>query len=306
MKNKLCVLILLLIGCGAQLSAQNNYTFPQFGKETVRFIKQPSKWRGDDYLRIGMLSAGTGLLMLADRPIRDAVRKDQRYDKSAPIVLGRMYGGILSPVTFFSCFAGYSLIAHDLKARKIAYEIGQASLYAGAINIALKIAIGRARPNVGEGAGTFRPFHSLIGNEYHSFPGGHVTAATTISTVLSRNVKPTWLKILVYAPVALTFTSRVYQDWHWTSDCFAGAAFGYFIGTWVVDQHEQAVPAGTPTGANEIKAPSISLKLIRNLNIGFGQASYVTESRAWDTGSRRPVKTEQRIYLTFDASKIKL
>jgi ribosomal protein S19 len=71
-------------------------------------------------------------------------------------------------------------------------------------------------------------------------PGGHSTAAFVISTILSRNVNPVWLKILVYVPAVLTITSRVYQGFHWTSDDLVGAAFGYFIATWVVDKHEKA------------------------------------------------------------------
>jgi membrane-associated phospholipid phosphatase len=69
-------------------------------------------------------------------------------------------------------------------------------------------------------------------------PGGHNVAAFVLSTVISRNVEPTWLKAVAYIPAALTFVSRVYQDKHWTSDDFLGAVLGYFVATWVVDQHE--------------------------------------------------------------------
>ena len=85
-------------------------------------------------------------------------------------------------------FGLYSVIAKDITARKIAYEIGQASLYAGGINYALKFAIGRARPNLNLGAGKYRPFYSPFKEDYHSMPGGHSTAAFVISTVLSRNI----------------------------------------------------------------------------------------------------------------------
>ena len=70
-------------------------------------------------------------------------------------------------------------------------------------------------------------------------PGGHCVIGFALSTVLSRNAGPLWLKGLAYVPAALTFVSRVYQDRHWTSDELLGASFGYFIATWVVDQHEQ-------------------------------------------------------------------
>jgi membrane-associated phospholipid phosphatase len=69
-------------------------------------------------------------------------------------------------------------------------------------------------------------------------PSGHSTVAFVISTVLSRNAKSPVLKVLAYLPVAFTMVSRVYQDQHWTSDVFAGAALGYFVADWVVDQHE--------------------------------------------------------------------
>ena len=125
-----------------------------------------------------------------------------------------------------------------MSTRKIAYEIGQASLYTGAIVLTLKSIIGRARPHDNEGRATYHPF-TLTGDDYHSLPGGHTATAMVISTVLSRNVEPTWLKILVYLPAVITPISRVYQDWHWTSDNVLGGAIGYFVATWVVDMHEQ-------------------------------------------------------------------
>jgi membrane-associated phospholipid phosphatase len=69
-------------------------------------------------------------------------------------------------------------------------------------------------------------------------PSGHSTVAFILSTVLSRNVDSPVLKVIACLPAVLTFASRVYQDQHWTSDTFVGAAIGYFVATWVVDQHE--------------------------------------------------------------------
>jgi membrane-associated phospholipid phosphatase len=149
-----------------------------------------------------------------------------------------MWGELYTPVVLFSGFTIHSLIADDITTRKIAYEIGQASIYAGAVTYLLKTAIGRARPYMDEGTTSFHPFSSILIQDYHSLPSGHATAAFVLSTVLSRNAKPVWLKVFAYVPAALTLVSRVYQDKHWVSDEFLGAAFGYFIATWVVDQHE--------------------------------------------------------------------
>jgi membrane-associated phospholipid phosphatase len=241
MKHKIYLLLLVIIMCESSLFGQLQYTFPQFWHETGDFIKTPGNWQGSDWLKLGLVGAGSILIMeTIDQPIRTLALKDPSYYKTAPMVFGRMWGELYSPVVLFSGFAAYSLIANDIGSRKIAYEIGQASLYAGAINYLLKLAIGRARPYMDEGKTSFRPFTSFFNINNQSFPGGHSTAAFVISTVLSRNAKPTWLKVLAYLPAVLTFVSRIYQDQHWTSDDFAGAACGYFIATWVVDHHENS------------------------------------------------------------------
>ncbi|HCA79655.1 MAG TPA: hypothetical protein DEP53_07975 [Bacteroidetes bacterium] len=234
--------------CGSSLSAQEpasqdtvrarKYNLSEFGHETVRYFIQPTKWHGGDWLRLGVISGATFLSMQADQPVRDAMlRNSGRYYRSVPIEGGRMYGELYSPVVFFVGFAAHSLIANDKSTRKIAYEIGQASLYTGAIVLTMKSIIGRARPHDNEGRASYRPF-TFIGDDYHSLPGGHTATAMVISTVLSRNVGPTWLKVLVYVPAFVTAYSRIYQDWHWTSDDLLGGAIGYFIADWVVDLHE--------------------------------------------------------------------
>jgi len=260
--HKFYLSLLLTLLCGSSLFAQSptlqdslqrlKYTFSQFGNETWEFIKQPTKWDGGDWLKIGLISAATFLVIeTADQPARDAVLRDGKYDanglfipesqkyyKSVPIEFGRMWGELYAPVVLFGGFALHSLIMDDIGTRKIAYEIGQASLYAGAVTFLLKTAIGRARPYMEEGKTSFHPFSSLLIQDYHSIPGGHTTAAFVLSTVLSRNAKPVWLKVLAYVPAVLTFVSRVYQDKHWASDDLFGGALGYFIATWVVDIHE--------------------------------------------------------------------
>lgn len=265
--NRCVQILVLMFLIGSPLRAQSPepelaeqplpYSFSQFGRETWLFVKQPANWTVGDVLELGLVAGGVYLLMeTADQPIRDAVQGNQRYYKSFPIEFGRMWGDLSAPVVLFGGFALHSLITGDQKTRKIGYEIGQASLYAGAITYILKSIIGRARPYMNEGATSFQPFSSLFINDYHSMPGGHTTAGMVLSTVISRNVEPTWLKVVAYIPAALTFFSRIYQDKHWASDDLAGAALGYFIATWVVDQHE-GVPAAI--GMSSVTPFSVSI-----------------------------------------------
>jgi hypothetical protein len=261
MRRRICSLLLLIITCGVSLFAQdlvsrnsilensalrepgeqNNYNLSQFGNETWNFIKQPAGWDGSDWLKVGLTGAGTFLILEeADQPIREAVLRDHRYELSVPIESGRVWGEVYTPAIIFSGFAIHSWVTGDIRTRKIAFEFAQALLYGGGLNLLIKTVVGRPRPYTNEGPRSFHPFGGfsfLQGNQ--SFPGGHCVCAFAMSTVLSRNVRPLWLKGLVYLPSALTFVARVYQDKHWTSDDFIGAAIGYFSATWVVDQHEQ-------------------------------------------------------------------
>jgi membrane-associated phospholipid phosphatase len=260
MRHKILLSVLVLIICESSLFAQNKYDFSQFGRETGDFVKQPTKWDGSDWLRLGVMGGAAFLTMQVDQSIRDAVLKDnKRYYYSIPIEAGRMYGELYSPVVFFAGFAAHSLITNNMSSRKIAYEIGQASLYTGAITLLLKTAIGRARPYMDEGTSSYRPFSSLL-DRYHSFPGGHTATAFVISTVLSRNVHPTWLKILVYLPAVITPISRVYQDQHWMSDNVFGGALGYFVAKWVADIHERNDKQDPGTSST----PLINLSFVLN------------------------------------------
>ena len=230
--------LFVLIISASSLSAQNKYDLPQFWNETGNFIRQPGRWDKNDWLKFALMSTGSFILIqVADQQARDLALEDRSFLNSIPIEAGRIYGELYSPVVFFVGFAAHSLIANDRSTRKVAYEIGQAALYTGAITYILKVAFGRARPYMNEGADSYHPFS--FADDYHSFPGGHTATAFLISTVLSRNAGPTWLKILAYVPAAITPISRIYEDKHWVSSNFFGATLGFFVAKWVVDTHER-------------------------------------------------------------------
>ena len=97
--------------------------------------------------------------------------------------------------------------------------------------------MGRSRPYTGEGAFEYRgwQFYKL---ESTSLPSGHATTAFAMSTVLSRQLRNTYATIGLYSVATLTSISRVYQDFHWISDTFLGAAIGTLVGEAVVRIHQ--------------------------------------------------------------------
>src|ERR1035437_5870805 len=260
MRRTLLLPALLLIGAVSPASEQLTYDFPQFWRETGTFASGPFNWQTQDWVNVSLVGVGTLFALQADQTVRKQVLANRDYYNA--FEPGRMYGELYSPPIFFSAFAAYSLVANDTRARKIAYEIGQSSLYAAGIVLAAKIIVGRSRPNVSDSEKSFLPFRIFsLGDDYHSFPSGHTAVAFVLSTVLSRNIQPLWGKILAYAPAMYTAASRVYQNFHWTSDVFAGAFIGYFVAKWAVDLHERGNAGAGASSAMKGSAfdPSSSL-----------------------------------------------
>jgi len=230
--------IVILIVLAGNSFAQNNYNLQQFKNESLDFVKQPTKWESNDWLKLGLVGAATFLAMQADQPVRDEFMKDRSFNKSVPIEFGRMWGEVYTPIAIAGAFGLHGLLAKDNSTKKIGYEIIQTTIYAGAITTALKLALGRARPFTNEGSKSFGKI-SLFDDSFHSLPSGHVTIAFSVSTVLAKNAKSDLVKILCYVPAVLTAVSRVYQDKHWVSDVFLAGVIGYSVGSWVTSRHEE-------------------------------------------------------------------
>lgn len=273
--KKILLLLMMSILCGSSIFAQNSalqdsiqpnkYNFSQFASETWSFIKQPTKWDGSDWLRIGLLGAGTFLMMQADEPIRRFINHDIKYAKSFPLEFGDMWGELYFTELLFGGFTLYALYNGDKTAHKIAFEIAQAAVYTFYINGSLKYIIGRARPYLNQGNQTYVPFSEYTNPDHQSLPGGHTGIVMALTTVLSRNAKPVWLKVLAYVPAALSILGRVYLDKHWISDVFLGGAIGYLTATWVVDQHEKPVE-------NNINKSQLGIRSINIQPFVFGDS----------------------------------
>lgn len=213
------------------------YSIPQFLNETFLFIKQPTKWIGTDWLKLGIVAATAMAVMPFDERITNSTQGHQRYYYSAPIEGGRIYGEWYSIAGVAGAFGFYGLFAHDTAAKKITIELIQAGLYSELVTEVLKVVIGRTRPVRSNDAFTYHPL-TLINYNFHSMPSGHTTSAFALSTVMSRHAKSTVVKILAYIPAGFTMFSRIYQHQHWLSDELPAAAIGFAAGNWVVDLHE--------------------------------------------------------------------
>jgi membrane-associated phospholipid phosphatase len=71
-----------------------------------------------------------------------------------------------------------------------------------------------------------------------SFPSGHTATAFAISTVLANRIDNPIATVALYGLAGFTGYQRIYDNKHWFSDVFVGAAIGYFIGSSIVNSEE--------------------------------------------------------------------
>jgi len=61
--------------------------------------------------------------------------------------------------------------------------------------------------------------------------------------VFSRRCESPVVGITAYALAAGTALQRLYDDKHWASDVFAGAALGTAVGRWIADPARKGTPS---------------------------------------------------------------
>jgi len=214
------------------------YGIKQFSHETALFIETPGRWTKADWLRVGVVLAGTAAFMPFDQRITNMAVGNQHYLYSVSVVGGRLYGEWYTIGTLTAAFAGYGILAHNNKAKRIAIELLQAGAYSELFTEVLKIGVGRYRPFNNLGPFVFHPFNIKFNNAFESMPSGHSTSAFALSTVMFRNAHSTFWKIMVFVPAGFTLFARIYEIQHWSSDEFMGSAVGFATGMWVVNLHE--------------------------------------------------------------------
>lgn len=99
-----------------------------------------------------------------------------------------------------------------------------------------KYLVGRARPQLGLGAGNFHPLRGT--NSGSGFPSGHTTAIWAMVTPYAKEYQAPWL----YGIAAVNNLARVADRKHFVSDTVAGSLLGYAIGNAFWSWHQDSEP----------------------------------------------------------------
>jgi hypothetical protein len=209
--------------------------FVRLGNEGLEVATTPVDVKG--YGLIGTLATAgaVGLTYVFDTNIRNKVQgtKSSTLDKAADA--GEIIGNPFVHLGVAAAVYGGGILADSPKWQEMGEMLGEAALLADASGFILKEAIGRSRPFVGDGKGSFRPLQ--FKNDYDSMPSLHTASSFAMASVLASTSQSFLAKTLYYSAATFVGFSRIYQDKHWASDVILGAAIGELCGRVVTNYH---------------------------------------------------------------------
>ena len=242
-KYSLCWL-LLLVSSSASLAQDRSIwkiLSDDFGESVtlgIDYFNFPSRFDKDDWRNLGSTGPLTLSLMAFDETARSGSQElaaNGNLDDAMSLFRG--YGEVkfIAPASAVVYLGG--LASGSESVRRVGKELLQSLLYSGIVTTTLKAIIGRSRPEMNKGAFSYDPFKFEESN--YSLPSGHTTIAFAVSSVLAAEIDNTYASIGLYTLASLTGFSRMYNDKHWLSDVFLGAAIGASTGYFVVHENNK-------------------------------------------------------------------
>jgi membrane-associated phospholipid phosphatase len=212
-----------------QLDANYLKSYWTTSKKIVTF---PARWRAGEWVAFTGVVAGSVALYLYDDEIRSWIQRNPSVALDNLSEYGfKGWGNGLYPAALFGGFYIYGLATQDLRARQIALGGLQAFIMTGVTTQIVKQLTHRHRPyqeNPPDPEAWDGPFSNW---EYTSFPSGHTSTAFALAALISSVYKDhVWVGIVSYTLATGVAWSRIYDNKHWPSDVFFGAALGFAIG----------------------------------------------------------------------------
>lgn len=270
MKNS--IVLLLALSLSFSVFAQNpdsTYTttptkaridwnyFKSYLTDSKDLVISPVKWSGKEWVAAGLVIGGTVALYQYDMEIRN-------YFQSKQTDLGvnlsthafEPWGSGMYTFPVLGLLYGQGVIWKNERSKKVALMGVKAFALSGILVTIPKMLFNR-----------HRPYHDrdVYGNPvpqpknwegpsfplYNSFPSGHTTTSFAVAAVIASEYKETiWVPILSYTLASSVALSRLYDDKHWSSDVFMGAAFGWAIGKFIHSSSKWKINT-TPIITNE-------------------------------------------------------
>lgn len=241
---KQTVFIISLILCSITspniLHAEEGYSLLGNLKEDFTYFATSPKRMDKRSTLITLGIIGTGaILYTQDEKIRDYVQdhRTATLDNLSP-AFERLGNGIYD-VGFLALYGGSGYIMKNEKMQEVSLLSFESFIVANTVGTVVKSGAGRTRPNEDEGSSRFTPVS--FDSAHTSFPSGHTTSAFSIASVFADEYESPWVGATAYGLASAVALQRVYDDKHWASDVFVGAALGTAVGKSVVYLHKKKI-----------------------------------------------------------------
>ena len=186
-----------------------------------------------NWLQAGAL--GTGLVV-ASALLDNRAYKFSKDHANNRVIKGFNTVGNVLPYVGAGLVALVALDGSDPRRSNTAVTSLESAGVAFALATGMKYAVGRARPEAGLGAKSFKP-----GSSQDSFPSRHAILAWAVATPMALEYDSYW----GYGAAAVASLARVSKREHWMSDVVAGSLLGYGIGR-IMWESSQAQNKGAP------------------------------------------------------------
>jgi membrane-associated phospholipid phosphatase len=192
------------------------------------------------YGLLGTLLTGgaVALTTLFDEDINTRLSRNRSSWLDHAADAGSLIGDPILHLGIAGLIYGGGVLADSTKYREFGEMAGEALILADAAALILKESIGRSRPSLGNGSGSYRPFQ--FRNDYDSLPSMHTASAVALASVTASTSESLLVAIAAYSAAAFVGLSRIYQEKHWTSDVLLGAVIGELCGRVVTGYHATA------------------------------------------------------------------
>ncbi len=201
-------------------------------------IINPVNWESQDYITFGAVILGGATLFTVDKKIHEEVVVAGSFKENDFLKAGKFYGETLTSQLVSLSVATTGIILNEKKVTRLGLELFESYIITDRLVYLFKYMLGRDRPEANDESMKFNPFDSRKNNK-NALPSGHAALSFSLSAVFSSLTDDPYLKSLFYIPAVITCVSRVYQNYHWASDVFVGAALGYFVGNFIVNRHNK-------------------------------------------------------------------
>jgi membrane-associated phospholipid phosphatase len=208
------------------------------GQDQAGIWTSPLRMQAHDLLWLAPIAAATTVSFFYDSRAQQALGVDKtRFRVSNDISnIGSFYGAAGISLGLYFLGAGEK----KQKLEETGRLATESVLDAGIVDVPIKIAINRERPNVGNADGESWPYGTHNFTWDSSFPSGHATASWALAHVIASQYPGLWTSIGAYGFATVVSVGRITGQDHFPSDVIAGGALGFLVSEYVIHHRASA------------------------------------------------------------------